>query len=627
MKKKVPPNLKSVLFYHVVDRLPPSASQPVAKDRALAELVGADVALTAPLSAERSVVISSLTAAVRDALAGARVAKLAFADGTELECAVELNEKGDASFTLPEGIFRYVSADLHSSDARVRRRRLETMFAETPLAAGEELAWLALSDSRTLEDREISAIFGDVGDTPEALADAITTSRKLDVDNLMPDGRLYYDRLVAPFQLDASFRDYVAGALADFRNSQLSRHPEKALRRIAFSGLTRSLTPFELLEHIKDASIEGLLKAEDPYSLLFGFNLVSVRADRSGMVALGEAFLEKLFLDPVQSLGRRQLFTGCAAISLAWARRKARAGEAPAYWVRLAALAHAGVLTDARIEAKDPEAFAQWAIENFGVEQFWATSMERQEAPRWSPELLSEDHLRADVNAQAMLAIQNMPSGGRVGSWAKIVEGEAVSDLASRPLGLLIYPGPFDDFGPPPNDVELAEWETPPGGSTTLLGLLDALPFCAKIGQPSAATTDRLIGILIAERDFVPDDMDRYLTALNAVADMSAAGRSVRLSDAVLDRCTTLLRQQDAQERISYLLSIAVTACSACEDRKAYRERVSAFFAGTAFRLDDRTALSALLQIVDHMLVAERRMAPELGRARLIAAYKLRRAT
>ena len=212
----------------------------------------------------------------------------------------------------------------------------------------------------------------------------------------------YYQRLVAPLgdatNLDAFIRD----ELTSTRRMLLARHPERALRRMAFAALWQPLIPFDLLAATNVSDVATLLKADDPFSLLFGFELCRYRVSAdAGFVDLGRSFLEKLLLDAQASTSRCNIFSALALISATKLRQAARSSIAPLFWIRLAALTHAGVLTDALGGMPESEQFLRWSSQTFTSTYVWHGVIDRRDSPRWNPNRISPDHLYAELVAAA----------------------------------------------------------------------------------------------------------------------------------------------------------------------------------------------------------------------------------
>src|SRR5207249_4378108 len=112
-------------------------------------------------------------------------------------------------------------------------------------------------------------------------------------------------RLAGPLPVSTSLDAYIGNELSVARKALLVRHPKRGLRRIAFASLWQPLIPFDLLSSMGVVDIASLLHAEDPFSLLCGFELCRARLhDDAAFADLGTSFLKKLLLEEKASMGR-----------------------------------------------------------------------------------------------------------------------------------------------------------------------------------------------------------------------------------------------------------------------------------------------------------------------------------
>ena len=342
------PKERAELFGRIVNSLPPPARGRLLLDKEFYSQFGVAPKSWFPLGKEAEVEVKSLHNALRAAVLKRKSATVELRNGQRARVRLELEKAGQAIVELAQKKFAFADADLLSRDKKTRVKALRRVFARRPLDAPEQDRWFEISSQRSLEDDEFIALMVSLGATPEAVRDAFREPQELDPEKLMPDVANYYRRLVGGLEDSSSLREYIKTELAKGRQDFFQNYPQQALRRLGFTALWQPLIPFELLSSLQMGDLTSLLQAEDPFSLLFGFELCCRQSSKDAeLVELGEAFLRKLLLEPKKSLGRCNLFCACATISVTHLRQAAKAASAPLFWVRLAALTHAGVLTDA----------------------------------------------------------------------------------------------------------------------------------------------------------------------------------------------------------------------------------------------------------------------------------------
>ena len=294
--------------------------------------------------------------------------------------------------------------------------------------------------------------------TPEALVAKVTAARQITIEVLIPSDPKYYSRLLAPPPESAmGVREYVATRLAEARQHVLATNVVAGLRRIAYSNLWQPLIPLEIQEPIDFSGILALADTFDPFSLLFGFELCTTRlAQDQSYETLGTTFLQALFGDDNALRQRCQIFSACAVVATVTLRSIFDEFSVPLYWFRLAALTHAGLLTNALRGLSEPSKFFDWAIKAAGTAFFWHILYDRRDAPRWRSEWISPEQIEAELFGRVLNAIGPIPKDRWPEPWRKIVDTFAARQHARNLAIASHFVGPLDDFGDsPPVSPEL----------------------------------------------------------------------------------------------------------------------------------------------------------------------------
>jgi hypothetical protein len=424
------------------------------------------------------------------------------------------------------------------------------------------------------------------------------------------------------FELQSYIRD-------DLRKAQVAffrLHPKQALRRTAFTALWRPLIPFDLLSSLVSGDVESLLEAEDPFSLLFGFELCRHLLPKDITFAdLGARFLSKLLDEDNGSIGRCTLFSAVAIIATLNLRRNARAVDAPLFWVRLAALSHAGVLTDALARLPDRAGFLRWSAENFYPDYLWHDVVDRRDAPRWNPDWIDPDQIYAELVGRAAIVLHMIPEAGRPPAWTSAIDA-AFNRLRESKRGLApVFPGPFDDFqegsiGTWPPEVFAAVEEK--FRYAKALGDVPELFSLANSTSASDSVLDDIRRILTqsSESGVVMDQPS--LDCLRAAAQIAGISRSVPVATAVINHCLFRIGQGDPADPITDLFSVMVESCAAHCDPGEYRKLVGTCAANISFAARDPEVLRQLGVIFDCLERRDGRLIPALARARAINRVK-----
>lgn len=538
---KTDKNLRKLLFAEMTLALPPKVRQSLLADQAFSEKFGIRPRFSFLLG-ERQIDTGSLHQALRAAVAGHKSALLTPAEGDRLRVKLGFRKGGQATIQFRRKGFAFNDADLLSRDSRTRSNALKRVFAAKPLVVDEEDGWKKITRQRPLTDWEYIELMTALSATPEALRTQLGMPGQLDVESMMPDEPQYYSRLVAPLCDSEAIQAFIAGELIENRRSIFERNPIQALRRMAYAALWQPLIPFDLLASLKLSDVRALLDADDPFSLLFCFELCCRLLPKdTGFVDLGTACLRKL-LDVETSQPRCHIFSALALISGANIRRVTKASQAPVFWVRLAALAHAGVLTDALADMAEPEKFLRWSGENFYSVYHWHGMVDRRDAPRWSPDWITPDHIHAEVVGRVRIALFALPECDQPAEWVSATDS-AMSRLAETGKYLqAVLPGPFDDFYEDPNirtvPVEFFIKPETELEAATYLNDVSGLIAFAYSGKLTDRALENVLRILKKPVDEpISSDGKIDLQLLHLCAHICSVSRSEALAGAIIDRC------------------------------------------------------------------------------------------
>jgi len=622
---KTESDLQKALYTLVINPLPTSVRTSLLLDQSFCAKLGIVPKFWFPLGGERAAEADSFHNALRTAVHGGKSAMLTLRGGRE---RVKLGRQrgGKATLELKRERFSFSDADLMASRRKTRMAAVKRVFGIKPLLVEEEDRWERIAEERALTDREFVELMTALGATPEAVRNELQKPQNLDVDRLIPNEPRYYQRLVAPLGNATSLNAFIREDLASTRRLLLERHPTRALRRMAFAALWQPLIPFDLLASATVLDVAPLLKAGDPFSLLFGFELCRDRLSAdAGFVGLGRSFLEKLLLDANASINRCNIFSALALISSIKLRRAARASIAPLFWIRLAALAHAGVLTDALGGMPDGERFLRWATQNFYPTYVWHGVIDRREAPRWKPDWVSPDHLYAELVGRVQNAVQMIPEGSRPTEWVSAIDAALARLKESRNVLAAYFPGPFDDFRETAitssgNEV-FNEVEANLNAASTLSDVpqLTALVYATQPSNGVVASVLRILNLPI-EQPIV--SREHEVSYLGLCAHIAASTRSKPLANAVINRCLFEVRRPGSEAAVTDLFAIMAEACAAHSDPKEHRELLQSTAAKLCFAVEKNEDLANLEAIFDVLATRDEKLIPALARARAIARTK-----
>ncbi len=621
---------KGALVGLLINPLPASAREPLLADEAFCAELGITPHRWLGLGEDQLVEAGSLYRALRAALAGRKTSSVKLkGDKSDRRIRVKLSTEkgGTATISFRKQRFTFADADLLSTDRRIRLNALNRVMKERLISAESEQFWRDTVESRALSDGDYDKLLGVLDSTPEAFSADVRELRILGADSLMPDDPEYYENLVARLENSRSLVSFIEDELATTRRSLVSRSPSHGLRRTAFLALWRPLIPFDLHASLSKADIQPLQGSEDPFSLLFGFEMCAVMLEKDPeIVELGASFLDKLLGDTLKSERRIKLFSACALITTTELRRAAKAPTAPTFWVRLAALAHAGVITDALSGLEKPEGFWCWTNENLLPTYIWHGVVDRHEAPRWNPEWISPDILFAELVGRVSIALLLLPEDKRPEKWVSLLRS-AVTRLeeTGTPLAAA-FPGPFDDFQPTnssasqneafkaiKSQLETAEhFDEVPG--------LFALAYTTLLTKPLIDNVLRILKLML-ERPVIEATTEvQYLQLASHIA---LTTRSTQISEIVINRCLNIAAQSDEKDTVSRLFLIITEACGAHETDLNFRTMLGQSASELCLAVNQPNLLKGVVGVFDVLTRRDEKLLPALAKARAIARTKI----
>ncbi|MBI1308959.1 MAG: hypothetical protein GC129_03730 [Proteobacteria bacterium] len=626
-----PPLQRKIAAAMTLNPLPSIIRGALLRDPVFRTKVGFDPEFSFPLDGSTVVSMTSLHSAIRAALAGRKNARLVLKDGSKRSAELSKGGDGSVKLLLSKNGYSFSDADLLSRNKSQRLRALCRVLRQRLFSAPDERRWRAIMKKRGLSDQEFVELMTQMGLTPEDVKRRLAQPQRVSFGTLVPDSVEYFESLVGPRSREKELATYINGPLRSYRSDMLRRSARLGLRRIAYSGLAFSLIPSDELKGIDIRAVEGLLEAEDPFSLLFGFQIAAQRVSANKRyVALGVRFLDELFKDQERLESRCTLFSACAVAAVVKARALFNEQETPLHWFRLAALTHAGVLTDALRDMRKPKGFLDWVTGELGLEYLWHGIVDRADAPRWVPEWIDADHIEAELIGQAANAVGRVPAKKRPAVWVKAVKVQ-LDRLQKEKRALLAFlPGPMDDFGP----VERPILRNPGFLSveaklkrTRKFIDIPGLPALAYFDHPTESALSDMVRLLEASRRDLGKLDERQRSRLALYAQAAATNRSVPLATALIDRCLRLVRLRGPSPGdVVYLFNAMITSCAAQDDHQAYWDMVKDTAVKMAYSVKDDEAVYQQLRAIFRALERrDSRMIAYLGRATaIVEANQLR---
>jgi hypothetical protein len=556
----------------LVSNLHPNIEKELLEIEGFADTLGVKVTQIVTFDGTHSMTAASFVDALRGATGGRKTTTISLAGGKKVKAKLAFELPGTATVTFENKKFIFGDADLLDSVLASRKKALRRAFGSRPLTSEEESKWIQAVKRSRLTNEDYTELVEALRSTPEHLAGTLAKPQPLSVEKLVPNDLAYYTRLVGP----------VPAAQSDTSKSQREHHKwliakgYVGLRRLAYSTVAQGVIPFDDLDGVALPDIAKLLTAADPFTLVFGFELCRFRLTQGVKAArpLGTKFLQRLFGDKKWLKSRCEVFSACALMATVGLRPIANGSAAPLVWVRLAAFAQAGVLTDALRGLSKTDGFLKWSTEQVGGTYFWHTVVDAQEEPRWEAEWVFPDNLRAELIGRCYHALASVPESKRPRAWTTVIE-RALAEL--KPKLLAFFPGPLDGFTTKPA-AGIPEAERKKVKSLlkrrTSFKNSPGLIFLAYSGVLASDLASEIVRLLEASND----QLAKVKTAepvLMCGAYVASTTRNEELATAVIGRCARLVSPDSRPVEILRLMLVALKACAAYTDIARYHREVA----------------------------------------------------
>ncbi|MCK1658602.1 hypothetical protein [Bradyrhizobium sp. 151] len=609
-----PPEVRKALRLHVLRTLSETMRQEVASDETARNTLNLQSRTVLTINGVRSVDLVSFNNCLRAALRGRKTFSLKLADNKEAKVKISLKPLGVVGVSFGDLQFNIPDAALLSESKSVRAGALRRWLSSQPLTAPEEKHWTDIVKSRALTDEEYGDLARALRATPETLTEIFARPQNLNPSNMVPDDLAYFERLVGPLATTSGFSAYVDGPLEEHRVHLLAKG-RSGLRRLAYSGLSRGLIPDAIMSGRPLKEIEALLDANDPFSLIFGLEVcaIKVAAGETGAAQLGARFLERIFGDKARLRQRCELFAACTVVSMVRLRTIVKDRSVPLHWFRLAALTHAGVLTNALGGMSQTAEFLNWSINELGPSYTWFGIVDTSEAPRWDTEWIDPEYMKHELIGRCFNTLNLLVESKRPKSWAKIIGAETES---LQTMMHAFYAGPMDDFVPQTvTDQQKQVYARLKSILRRRKSFKDAagletIAHTGAVGKP--LSTDVLKLLERSDSDLTFGSW--AVRVLRCCAYVAATTRNEKLAEAVVERCLRLVTPQSTAGEISGLVLVALRAIAAYEERNRYYETVGGTMANFAYRTPPVAAETMRLTL-ELLHRRDPRLIASLGRA------------
>lgn len=548
--------------------------------------------------------------------------------GTSWTMSLARNGDGTALF-LDNGKRRIGLPPLRvlHADPEVRLAELTANLDAAGLAPDAYPEWRKILACRELKDEEIVLFERLFIPTPAAflqrLPQVLAQSGGVAIESMVPDRRAYFEHLCGA---------EIAGSIDELIQENLPRHVARLLAwdplegaKVALALASHSaIIPAGPLPNLPFETIEALLRwaieVEDPWSKggAIELGLLSVARHPSIEPSVISLYEQLRDLDDGDETGPlHQMMASLIMTGGELARTKVLA-DWPPFQRRLATFAHATLfLRTLRAHPPHPD-FSEWASQTRARPFYFQASIDQQREPRWHPEAISPNHLKAELLGRIHNAATREGLVIPPGRLHDLMRGTSKDSLGAN----LIFP---ESYGPGPLEglegVDLGEIPTAFASildtalepdvltPTSILGLINLRGLFplgeARVGQ--VVELMRKNGHRFAA-ETSPGSRELLFMGLAGVA---AITRSADLANELRMLVRKNRIDGEAPPGAQRELLICLTAAAGHADREGWRSMIGNWAEELAHTLKEQSVASGFLD--DLQLVCS--IAPDLRRA------------
>ena len=459
-------------------------------------------------------------------------------------------------------------------------------------------SWRAVLAKRSLSDDEVYELRLDLADTSARRAEEIRdakTGRKLDVATLVPRSRRYFERLVGKYDGSAGVRDYAGGAGR--------RHIRALLEHDRYQGLLRSLLLASHSSLVAEIDV-GRMDVDDLMRLFREVDKEGDLLSQVGIIEIGFRLLETMpDVEPILirliermrdddvcgPMSRVRLMAALFVLVDAELSRMRLLSDRPAFYRRLAAVAHAGLLHhifgDSSAETGE---FADWMVTRYWGRFVPQALIDLRTEPRWSFELAEPAALHAEFVGRIVAGAVAVTDSIRSERLRQLVDLSHPNSVCRGLSGRSLWaPGPLEGVGDPAGAVsvgmikQLDEGLVARSVEPAVCAGLGSLARVADVKDHVRLLENRLEDL--AFRFYDSEERGPVSIGMVGLATVSAITRNV----VIADRLRLLVHQyrRDAGSRLSAVEAVVVvlTAAASRRDKEEWMEFVGAALTELAF--------------------------------------------
>lgn len=301
-------------------------------------------------------------------------------------------------------------------DADARLSNLERVATDLNLPAAARSYWKKKLSSDPLDDEQVDELHEDVKDTPVHVARRISTEVEeghSSFESLVPRSARYFDRLAGECAQEAALDPYVQSELTAHIAELIAWNAIEGVKLALLLSAHSSVPPKIDLDRASSTELqtmyEDLEENGDRLSQLGAIELgLSILDRHPQLEAAIIGMIEQIRDDDAEAANSRfRLLSALAVLVDGEVSRAKILADKPPFWRRLATIAQASLI-ERCIQSFpiDVGSFTEWAHSGRGQQFYLQTLCDLRLEPKWMPDFISPDQLKAEFIGRIANAAQ-----------------------------------------------------------------------------------------------------------------------------------------------------------------------------------------------------------------------------
>lgn len=618
-----PERLAKLQIVFALQRLSPGLQSDVLADLSIAE--SADLEVSHPVSFRDGVVVNrdDLFEAFRRAAAGDEVKAIVDRDGVEHDRTVTI-EGTDGFVSSKQLRVRFPAAALLASSRDARQSFARTSLSAHTLTEHRRTLFQHLVDKDDMSNEDFVAATSILAGAPENFADQLREKAKsgsMAQADFIPTHVSHWENLTAACVTSQNLPSFFATEFAAERAARIAHNQQAAIDILSTAFASPEAVPLDLFQTINDdIMVEAITRIVGYVDPMAQSGLFAVCADHVARDdryrSLGLLVLDRLLGEPVRLQAELTTFAAAFVFATRYLAQHETLQRQPVFWRRLAASAHASLVT--RVLGGNDDALLKWAIQRSGRAYYLSVLLDANQEPRWRPDWIAPDYLAADLFGRAKNAVDRLGDSAPA-EWQKRIE--AASRWIEQDCVPLAHAYPAILQGRFTTAIEKPPVDTPVGKV-----------FQALLDSPSVEAFLRLIAVIYAfglhpdahgavlsvvqalrtiEND-TPDDHAQI--ALELASFVAACNKDSKLADASALVAIERYAGTSDEDQLMPIVATIVLASAALADRSEARIWLARRLENLAF-VSNQALLPGVLDMLRTLRSLDSELSAVLGRA------------